>query len=111
MGSLNYTSTLLTLPGEPTRLRVILGTGLKTPTGIITEGAHDFSSARYTYEPETDGDETVTGTSALDDFRGTPSTVKLLEASHTAGSCPIRNSSPIFGPSSPRKPSCRIERS
>jgi len=78
MGSLDYTGTLLTLPGEPTRLRVILGTGLKTPTGIITEGAHDFSSARYTYGPDNDGDETVTGTSALDDFHGTPSTVKLL---------------------------------
>ena len=72
MGSLSYTSTLLTLPGEPTRLRVILGTGLKTPTGIITEGAHDSSLARYTYAPDNDGDETVTGASALDDLRGTP---------------------------------------
>ena len=79
MGSLNYTSTLLTLPGQTTRLRVILGTGLKTPTGIITEGAHDFSLARFTYAPDNDGDETVTGTSALDDFHGTPETVKLLD--------------------------------
>jgi pimeloyl-ACP methyl ester carboxylesterase len=78
MGSLSYTSTLMTQPGESTRLRVILGTGLKTPTGIITEGAHDFSYARFTYGPDNDGDETVTGTSVLDDFHGTPTTVKLL---------------------------------
>jgi hypothetical protein len=78
MGSLNYTSTLLTNPGESTRLRVVLGTGLKTPTGVITEGAHDSSLARYTYAPDNDGDETVTGASALDDFHGTPDTVKLL---------------------------------
>jgi pimeloyl-ACP methyl ester carboxylesterase len=78
MGSLNYTSTLLTNPGEATRLRVVIGTGLKTPTGVITEGAHDFSLARYTYAPDNDGDETVTGASALDDFHGTPDTVKLL---------------------------------
>jgi pimeloyl-ACP methyl ester carboxylesterase len=78
MGTLAYTATLLTNPGEDTRLRVVFGTGLKTPTGLITEGAHDFSLGRYTYAPDNDGDETVTGTSALDDFHGTPETVKLL---------------------------------
>jgi len=78
MGSLSYTATLLTNPDESTRLRVVLGTGLKTPTGLITEGAHDASQARYTYGPDNDGDETVTGTSVLDDFHGTPDTVKLL---------------------------------
>jgi len=78
MGSLSYTNTLLTRPGEPSRLKVVVGTGLKTPTGIITEGAHDFSLARYTYEPDNDGDETVTGTSALDDLRATADNVKLL---------------------------------
>jgi hypothetical protein len=35
--------------------------------------------ARYTYAPDNDGDETVTGTSALDDLHGTPDTVKLLQ--------------------------------
>jgi pimeloyl-ACP methyl ester carboxylesterase len=79
MGSLSYTSMLLTAPGETPRLKVVLGTGLKTPTGVITGGAHDFSTARYTYAPDDDGDETVTGTSALDDLHGTPDTVKLLE--------------------------------
>jgi hypothetical protein len=78
MGSLNYTSTLLTSPGEAPRLKVVVGTGLKTPTGVISEGAHDFSLARYTYAPDNDGDETVTGASALDDLHGTPDTVKLL---------------------------------
>jgi pimeloyl-ACP methyl ester carboxylesterase len=79
MGSLSYTNTLMTRPGEPARLKVIVGTGLKTPTGIITEGAHDFCTARYTYAPDNDGDETVTGASVLDDLPVTTSNVKLLE--------------------------------
>jgi hypothetical protein len=79
MGSLSYTNTLLTRPGEASRLKLVLGTGLKTPTGIITEGAHDASLARYTYEPDNDGDETVTSTSALDDLHAAPNQVKLLD--------------------------------
>jgi hypothetical protein len=78
MGSLSYTNTLLTRPGEESRLKVIVGTGIKTPTGIITEGAHDASLARYTYEPDNDGDETVTGVSALDDLHPSPKNIKLL---------------------------------
>jgi len=78
MGSLAYTNTLLTRRGEPSRLKVVVGTGIKTPTGVITEGAHDSSLARYTYEPDNDGDETVTGASALDDLRPAPGQVKLL---------------------------------
>jgi len=78
MGSLSYTNTLLTRPGEPSRLKVVVGTGIKTPTGIITQGAHDFSLARYTYEPDNDGDETVTGASALDDLHPASDHVKLL---------------------------------
>jgi len=78
MGSLSYTNTLLTRPGEPSRLKVVVGTGLKTPTGIITEGAHDASLARYTYEPDNDGDETVTGASALDDLHPGHDQIKLL---------------------------------
>ena len=79
MGSLSYTSTLLTDAGGESRLRVVFGTGLKTPTGVITEGEHDSATGRYTYAPDNDGDETVTGTSALDDLHGTPDTVKLLD--------------------------------
>jgi pimeloyl-ACP methyl ester carboxylesterase len=78
MGSLSYTNTLLTRPGELSRLKLVLGSGLKTPTGIITEGAHDSSLARYTYEPDNDGDETVTGASALDDLHPAPTNIKLL---------------------------------
>ncbi len=78
MGSLSYTNTLMTRPGEASRMKVIVGTGLKTPTGIITEGSHDASEARYTYEPDNDGDETVTGASALDDLHPTSENVKLL---------------------------------
>jgi hypothetical protein len=78
MGSLSYTNTLLTRPGEPSRLKVVVGIGIKTPTGIITQGAHDFSIARYTYQPDNDGDETVTGASALDDLHPAPDHVKLL---------------------------------
>jgi hypothetical protein len=78
MGSLHYTDTLLTRPGEPSRLKVVIVTGLKTATGIITEGAHDFSIARYTYTPDNDGDETVTSTSVLDDLHPAETNVKLL---------------------------------
>ncbi len=79
MGSLSYTNTLLTRPGEPSRLKVVMGVGSKTPTGIITEGSHDASVARYTYEPDNDGDETVTGASVLDDLHPAPDHLKLLE--------------------------------
>ena len=78
MGSLSYTNTLMTRSGEPSRLKLVIGTGLKTPTGIITEGAHDASLARYTYEPDNDGDETVTGVSAMDDLHPDPENLKLL---------------------------------
>jgi hypothetical protein len=78
MGSLSYTNTLLTRPGEPSRLKVVAGTGIKTPTGVISEGAHDSSLARYTYEPDNDGDETVTGASVLDDLHPAPDHLKLL---------------------------------
>jgi pimeloyl-ACP methyl ester carboxylesterase len=78
MGSLSYTNTLLTRPGEASRLKIVLGTGLKTPTGIITEGAHDFCTARFTYAPDYDGDETVTGASVLDDLHPAPANLQLL---------------------------------
>ncbi|MEI9999530.1 MAG: alpha/beta fold hydrolase [Verrucomicrobiota bacterium] len=79
MGSLSYTNTLLTAPGGVSRLKLIIGSGVKTPTGIITEGAHDATQARYTYEPDNDGDETVTGASALDDLHPAADHLKLLD--------------------------------
>jgi hypothetical protein len=79
MGELGYTNTLLTTPGQPSRLHVVVSNGLKTPTGIITEGAHDSSSSRYTYEDGIDGDGTVTTVSALDDLPPTAPNVKMLK--------------------------------
>jgi pimeloyl-ACP methyl ester carboxylesterase len=79
MGSLGYTNTLLTRAGEASRLKVVIGTGLKTPTGIITEGSHDQSVARYTYEPDNDGDETVLSSSALDDLHPASDHIKVLD--------------------------------
>ena len=50
---------------------------------MITEGAHDASEARYTYEPDNDGDETVTATSALDDLHpAAPNLKQLTGVSH-----------------------------
>ncbi|HEX4140608.1 MAG TPA: hypothetical protein VHY09_09695 [Candidatus Methylacidiphilales bacterium] len=78
MGNLSYTNTLLTRPGEPSRLKVVVGIGLTTPTGIITGGSHDACTARYTYEPDTDGDETVTSASALDDLHPASDHILLM---------------------------------
>lgn len=78
LGALSYTNTLLTAPGQPSRLHVVFSAGLKTPAGIITEGSHDDTTSRYTYEPGLDGDETVTTVSALDDLHATDKNVKTL---------------------------------
>ena len=79
LGSLSYTNTLLSRPGETSRLNVVVGTGVKSPTGIITEGTHDECTTRLTYAPDNDGDGTVTGASVLDDLHPVPDNVKLLE--------------------------------
>ena len=79
LGSLSYTNTLLSRPGEASRLNVVVGTGIKSPTGIITEGAHDACTTRLTFAPDNDGDGNVTGASVLDDLHPTPDNVKLLE--------------------------------
>jgi hypothetical protein len=34
--SIDPADALMTRPGEPTRLRIILSTGIKTPTGVIS---------------------------------------------------------------------------
>jgi len=78
LGTLSYTGTLLTAPGQDTRLHVVVGAGLKTPSGVITEGAHDACTSRYTYEPGIDGDETVTTVSALDDLAAGDKNVKMV---------------------------------
>ncbi len=66
MGPLSHTENLLTRFGETSRLRVVLSTGLKTPTGVITQGAHDEAEGSYTYE--TNGDGTVEAVRVIDDL-------------------------------------------
>jgi pimeloyl-ACP methyl ester carboxylesterase len=69
LGTLQDLAELLSRGGADSRLRVVAGRGIKTPTGIITEGAHDSITYRYTYAPGSDGDETVTVESALGDLK------------------------------------------
>ncbi len=66
LGTLGYTDKLLTRPGEPSRLRLIAGRGVDTPTGIISEGAGDDTRTRFLYEG--DGDGTVKYESAIEDM-------------------------------------------
>jgi hypothetical protein len=40
-------------------MKVILSTGLQTPTGVITERSHDTSRAYYIYESVKAGDGTI----------------------------------------------------
>lgn len=77
MGSLRQTSDLLAAPGEPTRLRLILGKGLKTPSGVVTAGGHDHSSGTYTY-PGGDGDGTVEAARVLQGLPESAPNVKVL---------------------------------
>ena len=65
-GTLAHTATMLTFPGESTRLRLVLGTGVTTPDGVVTRDTHDTTRAYYTYDRRQDGDGTVATFSALD---------------------------------------------
>ena len=71
MGRLSHTNALLTSSGEASRLKVILSTGLRTPTGVVTEGSHDASWADYVYETDKAGDGTVEEARVLDDVEAT----------------------------------------
>jgi hypothetical protein len=71
MGRLSHTNALLTSSGEPSRLKVILSTGLRTPTGVVTEGSRDASWADYVYESDKAGDGTVEEARVLDDVEAT----------------------------------------
>jgi pimeloyl-ACP methyl ester carboxylesterase len=68
MGPLSHTQRLLTRNGEKTRLRVIVSTGLKTPSGVISTGAHDSSQAYYTFDSKNDGDGTMEAKRVIDDI-------------------------------------------
>jgi hypothetical protein len=77
MGSLRHTAELMTRPGEPTRLRLILSTGLKTPSGVTTSGEHDTSRGVYTYD-DGDGDGTVEARRVLEGLSASAPNVKVL---------------------------------
>lgn len=76
MGRLSFTNSLLTRSGETSRLRIILSTGLPTPTGVVTEGSHDTSRAEYIYESAGAGDGTVEEMRVLDDLEATSPTIE-----------------------------------
>jgi pimeloyl-ACP methyl ester carboxylesterase len=77
MGTLHHALDLMTQPGEATRLHLIVGTGLETPSGVVTTGDHDTSQGSYTYL-EGDGDGTVETRRNLDGVPATAPNVKLL---------------------------------
>jgi hypothetical protein len=78
MGRLSHTNALLTRSGESSRLKVILSTGLRTPTGVVTEGSHDASRADYVYETDKAGDGTVEDARVLDDVEATSPIIERL---------------------------------
>jgi pimeloyl-ACP methyl ester carboxylesterase len=77
MGSLRHALDLMTGSGGETRLHLIVGTGLKTPSGVVTTGSHDASLGYYTYE-DGDGDGTVEASRNLDGVPSSAPNVKLL---------------------------------
>ena len=77
-GTLAHTAAILRAPGQPTRLRLLLGTGLSTPAGVVTRGTHDQTEAFYTNDKTVDGDGTVSETSALDGSAPADASVRIL---------------------------------
>lgn len=85
LGTLAYSSQLLTRPGQAPRLSVVVTRGLRTPTGVTSEGLGPLTTARYTYEEGADGDETVTVESAIEDLPAdSPQIVWLDKVPHGA---------------------------
>ena len=78
LGRLSDTESMLSAPGEHSRLRVILSTGVKTPTGVVSTGAHDGAWADYFYNPANVGDGTVEGARVLDDIADSSPLVEHL---------------------------------
>jgi hypothetical protein len=78
-GTLAHTASLLTLPGQATRLRLVLGAGVVTPDGVVTRGTHDTTRASYTYQQHQDGDGTVATFSALDGLAADAPHVHILK--------------------------------
>jgi pimeloyl-ACP methyl ester carboxylesterase len=83
MGPLSETNRLMTHSGEPSRLRVIFSSGLKTPTGVVTTGSHDTSQAYYLYDPPKSGDGTMEAKRVIDDLPANSSNfVQLNDVPH-----------------------------
>jgi pimeloyl-ACP methyl ester carboxylesterase len=83
LGPVSETERLLTSAGEPTRLRVICGTGLPTPTGVVSRGEHDAAIASYIYEPANSGDGTVEMARVIDDLpAGSANIARLPGVAH-----------------------------
>jgi pimeloyl-ACP methyl ester carboxylesterase len=78
MGPLSRTESLLTRSGQSSRLRLVLSTGVKTPTGVISEGEHDAAQAYYIYDAKNDGDGTVERARVIDDLDPASPLIKRL---------------------------------
>lgn len=78
LGTLNYTARLLQRAGEPSRLKLVAARGIKTPTGVVSEGVRQNVKAKFMYGVFADGDGIVTLTSAVEDLRD-PSQIIVLE--------------------------------
>jgi hypothetical protein len=78
MGRLSDTNRLMTDSDGTSRMKIILSTGLRTPTGVVSTGSHDTSKAFYLYEPPNTGDGTMEEKRVLDDMSPTSPTIVLL---------------------------------
>ena len=67
MGRLSDTDRRLTRDGETSRMRVVVSSGLQTPTGVVTQGLHDAATGDYIYG--NDGDGTVERARVFDDMK------------------------------------------
>jgi pimeloyl-ACP methyl ester carboxylesterase len=82
LGKLSYTDQLLTRPGGASRLRLAVGTGLQTPTGVISSGRGDDTKVRYLFGADGDGDGTVLAASVEEDLKNPAQIVRLPKATH-----------------------------
>jgi hypothetical protein len=78
MGRLSHTNQLMTGADGNSRMRIVLSTGLKTPTGVLSTGSHDTADAFYLYEPPNSGDGTMEEKRVLDDMPSTSANVVRL---------------------------------
>ncbi|MEM1058155.1 MAG: hypothetical protein AAGK14_02810 [Verrucomicrobiota bacterium] len=78
MGTVGYTAQLLQRAGEAPRLTLVTPRGVRTPTGLISEGTGGEVRTRFLYGPFADGDGLVTLESMVEDIRD-PSRILVLE--------------------------------